>query len=428
MASTSTIDGLLKDNYSEYVEQFNNEVFMLSQIEQNTDSTHADGRRAIHAIHTGRNSGLGARAEGTTGATLPTAGNEAYKQVPVPLRYLYGSLFLTGQTIKLASTNAAAFANAMEKEMSGTQANWRKDTGRQVWGTSNGVIATFAANAGVNTLAMHALTTPTQMRQLFNDGGMVLDGGTVATPTSRFSARSVTSVSDTTYGSYTITISGAVVTTSNGTDFAFRSGNGGASTNTGLPGDGQLELTGLQTIVDNADTLHTLTVASFPVWAAKEFANGGTLRNVSEPMITNGILQAQIKGASPQLLVSAEGVHLSISTLLTSLKRAMNVVQLPGGHSGIQWSAPNVNTKGGSVGTVLVIDQDCPGNSLYGIDPASLVLYVGEPVGWIDDDNSILHQTAGVDSFAAALRFYGELACYRRDINFKITDLNETLF
>ena len=427
MATLTTIDGILKDNYGELVEQLNNEVFMLSQIEKNTNSMDADGRRAVHAIHTGRNAGLGARAEG---GTLPTAGSQAYKAVPVPLRFLYGTVSLTGQTIKLANSNNGAFANAMEKEMSGLQADWRKDVGRQVWGTSNGVVATCGTTTTSTTVVLTALTTPTQMRQLYNDGGMIVDIGTVATPTSVASARTITAVSDTTYGSYTATISGATVSTTDGTHFLFRSGNGGASTNTGLTGDGQLELTGLQTIVDNADTLHTLTVASNPTWKAQEYSNSGTLREVSEPMITNGLMQSQIKGGNVQLLVTAEGVHLRISSLLTSLKRAMNTVKLPGGHIGIEWSSPNVNQPGGQ-STALVVDQDCPGNALYGIDPSSLVLYEAAPVGWIDDDGSILHTNAlsgGTDVFSAGLRFFGEQACYRRNVNFKITDLTESLF
>lgn len=426
MATLTTIDGILKDDYTDLVEQLNNEVFMLSQIEKNSRST--DGRTAKHSVHLTRNTGVGAAAEG---GTLPTAGSQGWKQVPVPLRYLYGTLSLTGQVIKLADSSTGAFANAMEKEMSGLQDDWRRDAGRQVWGTSNGVLATTGTGGASTTITLHANTTPTQMRHL-NVPGMLVDVGTVATPTTLAAASAVASVSDTTYGSYTVTI-GTSISTTNNTHFIFRAGNGGATTNTGLPGDGQLELTGLQTIVDNADTLHTLTVASYPVWKGLEFGNSGTDRPVQEAMVTNALLRAAINGSDGgHLLVTAEGVHLSISTLFTSLKRAMNTVELPGGHTGIEWSVPAVNKKGSSK-TALVIDHDCPGRALYGIDPSSLVFYEGCPVEWIDDDGSVLHQDrsadgSGRDRFSAALRCYAELACYRRNVNFKVTDLTETTF
>jgi len=83
-ASLSTVDAILKDDYKSYIDQLNQAMFLISQIETRKDSV--QGRIARHAVHLGRTSGVGARAES---GTLPTAGNQAFATVPVPVRYVY---------------------------------------------------------------------------------------------------------------------------------------------------------------------------------------------------------------------------------------------------------------------------------------------------------------------------------------------------
>lgn len=417
-ATLSTVDAILKDDYKEYLDNLNEANFILSQVETRKDTV--QGRIARHAVHLGRSSGVGARAES---GTLPTAANQSYATVPVPVRYVYGRIQLSGPTIKQAVTDRGAFIDALDAEMEGIKKDAMKDVNRQLWGTSNGVIAQCGTTSSSTTVVLASSTGTTALRQLFFDGGMVVDIGTVASPTTVASARTVTSVDET---NKTIAISGAAVTTSS-SHYVFRSGAGGASNNSGQPGDGQIELTGLQTIVDDTAVLHTIDPSSQPKWKAYVNSNSGTNRSVTESLITGSIMKVLTNsGKKPSLLVSAEGVNLAISNLLLSLKRNMEQTQLKGGYAGIQFYSPSVSGKGDEAPTALYADFDCPNNRLYGINPEVLVFHqVGDGFQFMDLDGAVMNRKPDQDAYEATLYMYGELACKQRNAHFVIKDLTE---
>lgn len=419
-ASLSTVDAILKDDYKDYIDQLNQATFILSQIETRKDTV--QGRIARHALHLGRSSGVGARAEN---GTLPTAANQAYATVPVPVRYVYGRIQLSGPTIRQAVTDRGAFVDALDAEMQGIRKDAMKDVNRQLWGTSNGVIATCGTTSSSVTVQLLATTTgSTKLRHVFFDGGMVVDIGTVSSPTTIASARTVTAVDET---NKTITISGATVSTTSGTHFVFRASAGGASSHSGAPGDGQIELTGMQTIVSDSATLHTVTTAAQPKWKAYVNGNSGTNRAISETLITGAIMKVLINsGEKPNLLVSSEGVHMSVANLFLSLKRNMEQTQLKGGYSGIQYFSPSVSGNGDDAPTVLYCDFDCPNNSIYGINTNSLVFHqVGEGWQFMDLDGAVMNRVAATDAYEATLTCYAELACKQRNKNFAINDITE---
>jgi len=417
-ATLSTVDAILKDDYKEYLDNLNEANFILSQVETRKDTV--QGRIARHAVHLGRSSGVGARAES---GTLPTAANQSYATVPVPVRYVYGRIQLSGPTIKQAVTDRGAFIDALDAEMEGIKKDAMKDVNRQLWGTSNGVIAQCGTTSASTTVVLATTTGATALRQLFFDGGMVVDIGTVAAPTTVASARTVTSVDET---NKTIAISGAAVTTSS-SHFVFRAGAGGASSNSGQPGDGQIELTGLQTIVDDSAVLHTINPSTQPKWKAYVNSNGGTNRSVTESLITGSIMKVLTNsGKKPSLLVSAEGVNLAISNLLLSLKRNMEQTQLKGGYAGIQFYSPSVSGKGDEAPTALYADFDCPNNRLYGINPEVLCFHqVGDGFQFMDLDGAVMNRKPDQDAYEATLYMYGELACKQRNAHFVIKDLTE---
>lgn len=417
-ATLSTVDAILKDDYKEYLDNLNEANFILSQVETRKDTV--QGRIARHAVHLGRSSGVGARAEG---GTLPTAANQSYATVPVPVRYVYGRIQLSGPTIKQAVTDRGAFIDALDAEMEGIKKDAMKDVNRQLWGTSNGVIAQCGTTSSSTTVVLASTTGSTALRQLFFDGGMVVDIGTVASPTTVASARTITSVDET---NKTIAISGAAVTTSS-SHYVFRSGAGGASSNTGQPGDGQVELTGLQTIVDDTAILHTINPSSQPKWKSYVNSNSGTNRSITETLITGSIMKTLTNsGKKPSLLVSAEGVNLAISNLLLSLKRNMEQTNLKGGYAGIQFYSPSVSGKGDEAPTALYADFDCPNNRLYGINPDVLVYHqVGDGFQFMDLDGAVMNRKPDVDAYEATLYAYGELACKQRNAHFVIKDITE---
>lgn len=413
-AQFSTLDAILRDDYKSYTENLNNKAFLLAQVKTRTDSIR--GRRATHSVHLGRSGAIGFAG---TDVALPTADQQRYSAVQVPVRMGRGRIQLSVQIIDMAKGDPGSFIDALEGEMNITN-DVIRDVNRQLWGTSNGVIATCGVTTASATVVL-ALTTPTSaMRHLYVGG--VVDIGTVASPFTIAQARSITAVS---LANKTITISGAVVTTS-AIHFIFRSGAGGASTNSGLPADGQSELTGMQTIVSTTAILHTIDPSTTPAWQAQVYSNSGTLRPLSETTVDLALLGAAAEaGESPNILVSNTGVFVAGKAILTGYQRNIDVMELPGGFKGIKWSTPGVSGSSGK-DVAWYADFDAPPNMLFGVNTDSLVFHqVQEGWQWMDQDGAILSRVSGFPAYEAVTYSICELACKRRNANFLISDLIE---
>lgn len=407
-------DAVLKEDYHGPVaEQLNNGNIMLAQVDRNSEDI--VGRRFVTPLHIGRNAGVGARAEA---ATLPTAGNQRYVDVFGPVRSMYARIQLTGQVIEAMAKDRGAFVRALSSEMDGATDDAKRDYCRQIWGTSNGVIS------GVNTVTSTTLTPPgirqDQLRAL--DEGFLIDIGTLANPTVIAAGRSVSSVN---YTAGSFVISGAAVNVTAGTHFVFRAGGGGASNNSGNPNDGQVELTGLQTMISDTAVLHTVDPAVQGKWKANVDANGGTLRAISENLVNKIIMSTEIQsGKVVDLLIGSDGVFRSYSNLLVGLKRFMDEILLKGGYSGVKIGhTPQKGSSG--VTQALTWDRDCPSNSLYGLNTSDFVFMELLDWEWMDKHGATLVQVTDTDAYTATLKKYGEFVCRRRNSQFVIKDITE---
>ncbi len=415
----TTADDVLKQDYKGPVaDQLNNTVFLLSQVESNTDDV--VGRHAVIPIHVSRTSGIGARAEN---GTLPTAGRQGYNDLRVPLRHNYGRIQISGPIMRAMSKDRGAFLRAVDSEMTGLKNDLRRDVSRQVAGTSNGVIATCGTTSASTTVQLATTTTATQMRQVYGQGGMVVDIGTVASPTTVASSRTVTGYS---VANKTITISGAAVTTT-GSHFVFRAGNGGASDNSGNPGgaDGQRELTGLQSLVSATADIQTITTSAVPIWQSTIIGNSGTNRSISENLVNKAIQDAQIlSGKKVKLLLSNAPVHRALANQLEASRRNVDNVALEAGYSGIKWSAVGEGMADDSDAIALVWDQDQKENTLYGLCTEDIVEYVGSDWEWMDEDGAVLNRVANTDAYEATMFKYHEVGIKNRNSHFRIDDIS----
>jgi hypothetical protein len=264
-------------------------------------------------------------------------------------------------------------------------------------------------------------TTEVQLDQL-EEGGRI-DIGTLADPDAVVAGAGILSV-DRTAGAPKVVIDSAVTTTA--AHSIFRAGAGGASNNSGRMNDGQLELTGLQHIVDDDSVLHTLDPAVEPRWKAQVDANGGTGRNISENLVTKVLMRSQRRsGKTKYLLVGSDGVFRSYGNLLTSLKRFVEDTTLEGGFTGLKVGSARMGQSGGDQ-LALTWDRDAPNNALFGLSIDDLQFYRLADWDWMDDDGSVLHQVAGYDVWEASMRCYGDLGCSRRNSQFVIRDINES--
>lgn len=402
----TTFDSALQEDYLPGVRsQLNDTNQILGIIEKNTEDF--EGRRAVLSIHMGRSGGIGAR--GAVGATLPTAGNQTYKEERISTRHLYGRIKVELPAIEASKTDKASFVRAIDSEMKGITNDLKRDTNRQAFGTSNGVLATAALTSNSTTVNV-TTATATQMRHFY--AGLVVDIGTVASPTGVASARTITAVSR---SGKTITISGAAVTTAT-TDFVFIAGNGGDTTNSS-----QKELTSLRTIVDSTGALFNLNPATAgqEEWAAYESSNSGTNRSVSESLFAQVMQEVEIaSGESVNLWVTSYGVHRAYANLLTAQKTQTNTLELKGGYQSLEMSAAGA-------GVAFVADRDCPENTAFALNTKHLTLFTQNDWSWMDQDGAILSRVSGEPAYEATLYRYVELATDQRNAHGRVDDLTE---
>lgn len=399
--SLTTADAALKEDYQPTIrEQLNTAYMLLSQIERNSRDT--EGRRAILSLHVSRNEGVGARGENED---LPSAGNQGYVEERVPLRYNYGRIQISGPVIRAMKSDAGSFTRAVDSESRGIVQDLKRDVNRQLWGTANGVIATCGTTTASTTVVLAASTTAVQLRQL--NVGMVIDIGTVASPTTVASARTISSIDRT---AKTLVISGAAVTTSS-SHFIFRTGAGGTSP--------QRELTGIQAIVDDANTLFNVDPTVNDVWKSTVVTGAvpGTPEAVTDTRLATLMDEAGIaSGQGPgSLLVASFGVVRNYAASLTAQKRFNDTVELKGG-----WKGVEVNSSSGTA--TLTADMDAPENKVWLLSLPNLTFFEESDWEFMDEDGAVLSRVSGKDAYEATLYKYAELATDKRNAHAVLED------
>lgn len=394
-------DAVLKEDYKGPLrKQINDMVVLAAQVAKNRDDIY--GRRAIIPLQVGRNTGVGARLEGEQ---MPAAGNQATVDQFVSLRSNYGRIRLTRQVISRMEKDRGAFVRAVALEMDGLRDDTARDYNRQLWGTSDGVLATCGVTTAANVVVLSA-ATPEQVLVNFAEG-MLVDIGTIATPQSIATARTITSVD---FTNKTITISGAVVTTS-AANFVFRNGSGGSVAN-------QRELTGIQTMVTATGALFGVDPATYFGWASIVEANGGVARPVSENIVTKAMMRARNRSGQADFTLYAEDqAYRAAVNNLSAKHRIVNTLELQGGHSAIAY------VLGGKT-YPLVAERDAPVGVMYGLCHPKLVEYVDEDWQWEDTDGNALHLAMdGTHSFEAYWFKFSEFATVQRNAHFLLSDL-----
>lgn len=404
----TTADPVLKEFYLPLVRQIlNNKVFLLTQVEQNSQDI--EGRRAVLSINVTRNTGIGARAEY---GTLPVAGNQGYAEERVTLKYNYGRIELSGPAIRSTQTDRGSFVRAVQSETQGVTRDLRNDINRQLYGNGTGAIAVLAAAASGNTATM---TTPTatQLRQV--TVGMRIDIGTAANPTATATNRTITSV-NTTAGTFVFDGAAVVITVG---DFVTRVGSGGT-------GAAQKEITGLLAQVANTGILWNIDPSVVPDWKSYVDDPGGANRAVAEDMFIKAQQEVGIQSAEEiNLWISDAGVHRNVAKLLTSLKRFPVPVELHGGYTGLDMSSVSQADDGSST-VVMRYEKDCPGNTAFGLCTRRFQFYRMSDWEFMEEDGAVLSRVPNTDAYEATLFMYGELATDARNAHAKIGTLVNT--
>lgn len=399
---TTAAAGVLKDFYLPTVRsQIPQKTAYLEQIQRGSE--HVEGEQWVLSLHVARNPGVGARREG---GTSPTAGSQGYKKGTGDTHELQGRFEVTSKSMKAMAGNAGSWVRSVESQTKGLVNDCARDLNRQLFGTSNGVVATCGTTSSSTTVQLASATYKSIMRFFFVN--QVIDIGTVANPTSVASARSITAVNAT---NKTITISGAAVTTAS-TDFVFVSGAGGAA-----GGLGQAEVTGLQSIVAESGSLFGVDPSSYPVWAATVLDNSGTPRAISDALLEEALDEADLaSGEEADLIVTSYDGFREYGDYLHTLKRSPATLDLKGGHKGLEVSS-------GGRSAALMRERDCQDDWAYVLNTEHLFFPEMSDWEWLDDDGAVLTKVADKSNYEATLQKFCDQATDMRNAHALVKDI-----
>ena len=397
MGSTlSTFDAILKTQYLGPIrEQLNSSSVLYSRLEKNEDSV--VGKNFTIPLHYGRNEGVGARGEG---GTLPSAGNQAYKECIVPMRYQYGRIQITGPTIKAARSNEGAFLRAVDSEMRGLERDMKSSMNRQAFGDGTGALAVCTSASSATAITVDSTA---KLRV-----GMPVDILVTATGATTAGVVGDTVASITSSTAFTLTTGVATY------------GSIGNTYSVYVAGSRAKEMMGLSGIVSATSTLQGLDVAAYPWWKATVLANGGTNRAISDTLLQTAIdtLESNSSGMCTAMYTSF-GVRRAYQALLTATKQLVNTQKLQGGYEAI-------NYLGGSHGVIpMIADKDAPANKIFIVDEDELAIYRLADFDWMQEDGSVLSRVSGVDAYEAVLYVYQELGTSMRNAHVLLSDITE---
>jgi hypothetical protein len=386
----STINALLKDDttLNQIQQVVNNSTYMLSQI-RNTTTTH--GKQFIFPIQFGTSQGVGARGENIT---LPDPGFGEYMQALGNVKYLYSTLYITGQSIAATQGNKAAFADALKTALRDARDGFTQDLQRQVWGDGTGVLGRVSASAtATDTIAVTdpyglsyiaaQLDNRERVMTFRRNMNVFISGSNVY-------ARIVA-----VNGNGTIQLN-APVTVAAGNLIYRGDGTGRTSVNN--------EVTGISGLLKATGSYLGINRAGFPEWQSNLLQLGtGTGGNITEESMRIAMDTAEINGTGgPDLIVTSHKVRRRYEALLQSQRRFTTPMQLSGGYKAIEFD-----------GLPVVVDKDVPPQRMYFLRMSDIKWMVMEDIDWMDRDGEVLSRVEDKDAYKAVLFTYRDLITTR---------------
>lgn len=409
-ATLATIDPLLKEVYRGQIrEQLNQETVALKRIESSSAgiTNEIGGRYVTFPIHVSRNSGIGSRYESEA---LPAPGNQGSAAARTGLKYAYGGVQLTGQSIALTESNPQAFAKALDFEMTNLKKDILKDLNRQVYGDGSGAISTVTTASTSSTSLVVADARLFQVNEVVD---VVAVTGTAPALAYSSTVSSKNVVLGINLGTNTLTLQTAI---------SAAVGNIVTRSGSSLGTNGNREMTGLSAIVASGNTIYNINPSTQPVWNANVYANGGTNRALSESLMVQLVDQIRTQGGSTSLILASLGVRRAYWNLLSQLRSVVNTQEFKGGFTGLAFT-----TDRGEI--PMVSDPDAPLNKAWFLNEENFTLYRDGDWDWMDRQGSIWQQVRDAngdyDAFYARLIRYHELGCDTRNSQGVLADITE---
>lgn len=392
-ATMTTVSALLKEVYEKDVQdQLNSDVIGFRRIEKTSEgvTNEIGGRYVTFPLRIGRNQGIGARNENEA---LPTPGQQKTTAARIGLKYLYGGINLTGQTLELADTNSQAFASALDEEIMGLKRDLAKDLNFQFYGDGTGVRATEVSDTA-NTVTVDTVQ--------YLEVDMMIDLYASDLTTVQATNRQITAINTATK---TITYSGADA-----------SATTGAGTVVVRTGNINREMTGLKKIVLDTGTLYNVDPNTVPVWKAINNNNSGSNRALTEALMIKVVDDIRTNGGETTVGFTDLPTRRAYYNLLKTDRRFVNTQKFEGGFDGLAFQ-----TDKGEI--PIVVDVDAPASKINFLNEKSIKLYRNADYQWMDYDGNKFQRVIGFDAYEARMYMYCEMGTHRRNSHGVLADI-----
>lgn len=428
----SNLVEILKAVYGEgLTNQFKDEVTTYNQFPHST--VKPGGTGYVFGIRYARNQAVGARTES---GRLPTPFTGSKDQGTVVPKYIYGTMKITGPAIELAKGAPMSFVNSLSDEMEDIYQSIVVQLNRMSHGDGFGLLGTTSAAATpiASTTTFDVVFNNDRGVQYFQ-AGMLVDfyGTTGVTAHTTSCGHRVLHVHPATK---TVTFEGYKDTyldehpnstiagyTNDAT--AIPSGAICVAMGSRLPThattDTPIEMTGLEGIYDNGDSILTfenILVSSYPKWAANHISNSSVNRELELDLMLQACdLNRFESGRKAETIRLGLGQRRKyINLLLPDVRYQPG--QLKGGFEQIAFAAGDGTIK-------LVVDPMTQPGKMYFEPDGVIEKFELTPLGWGDLDGSKMHRTTNYDTWELFLRIYTNLGVQQRNCLTKVEDLVE---
>lgn len=460
--SLSNYSEVLKTFYLPAIqEQLNHDTILADRIAVNEEDV--SGKNFTIECHYGRNTGIGARADG---GVMPTAGYQKYKTMVVPMKYQYGRVNFTGPTIAATRDGKGAYANVVDNEITGVVRDFKKELNRQYWGCGYGIVARWSSGSTTSATATIYVqkayrgnaAQPSAFGSTFG-AKYIEEMGAIGLADITFSTNVVTVIAidasmDTSSSPITVTDRTTYTTKDSFTntdasanaaiagDFFIRPGNlaAVAAVASTTLGGARLESMGLRGIVTNTDlddiafadgtgtgftSTHTdplqgLAIGTYGWWkahvdthASGRYAGQRALTLTMMQKMFDKVEESAGKDYGPDMILTTRAIRREYLELCQADRRFVNTMELDGG-----WTAIDYN------GVPFTVDNDAIDGEIYFLTLKEFAMFRMSDFDWMEKDGSILSRIANYDAYEAILYRYAELGCRRRNNQGVICDLS----
>jgi hypothetical protein len=395
-ATLTTIDAILKEYYlPPVIEQFNNEVLLLSRIEQDAESL--VGRLAVVPVHLQRSGGIGpARELGN----LPAAGNQGFAKATFDLKFLYGRGQVSGPSVSKSASDAGAFLRVLKAEIDFLRNDLKRDVARMVYGNDDGVVSTAASLAG----QVITLQSDEALRHGWLYVNMVVDVYQGSTSTIRQAGLVISAV---TLATPSITVVGTTTGIVNN-DQIVRAGSRDAT--------GHIGIAGLDAVISTSTfgNLNPATAGN-EEWQSIVDSAGGALSVDKMLKVYN---QTRVKaGEGPKALYTTFGLQRTFFNLLQAQVNYVEPMKIEGGFRYVAFND-----------LPLIGDVDAPFGKIFFPDESAIKLFSNMDWKFLDEDGHALKWVIGKDAWEFALARYMQIGVNRRNSSAKMTGLTDVGF